>query len=146
MADETIIEFVLAAWIEARSEAVEVGAKVYPWGKAPQQTATKPFVLYHRIYGGRMRSLSGPSGVSFPRIQLDFVGRDYLVVRRLCAGIRVALEQLNHGDLMGGRRVQVALADDEFDEDDGDVRPHHGDEQTEFRAVIDLKIWFDEGV
>lgn len=144
MADETIIEFALAAWIEAREEAVAVGAKVYPWGKAPQQTATKPFVLYHRIYGGRVRSLEGPSGVSRPRIQLDVVGRDYMVVRRLAAGIRQALEQIDHGETMGGRRIQVAVANDEFDADDGDVRPHHGDEQTEHRVTIDLEIWFDE--
>ena len=145
MADETIIEFVLAAWIEARPEAVAVDAKVYPWGKAPQRTATKPFVLYHRVSGGRVRSLEGPSGVSRPRIQLDFVGRDYLVVRRLCAAVRQALELIAHGDLMGGRKVQVAVAVDEYDADDADVAPHHGDEQTEFRTIIDLEIWFDEG-
>lgn len=145
MADETLIEFVLAAWIEALSVCTAVGAKVYPWGNAPQATATKPFVLYHRVYGGRVRSLDGPSGVSKPQIQLDVVGRNYLVVRRLAADIREALEAVDHGYDMGGRRVQVALPLDDVDADDGDVRPHHGDELTEHRATIDLEIWFDEG-
>jgi hypothetical protein len=144
MADETIIEFVLAAWIEALDVCEAVDAKVYPWGKAPQKTATKPFVLYHRIHGRRIRSLEGPSGTSAPLIQLDVIGRDYLVVRRLTADIREALELLAHGYDMGGRRVQVAVADDERDADDDDVRPHHGDELTEHRATIELEIWFQE--
>jgi hypothetical protein len=93
-----------------------------------------------------MRSLSGPTArVSHPRIQLDVVGRDYLV-RAANGRLHPAesLEALPRGYQMGGRTVQVAIPEDEFDQDDGDVRPQHGDEQTEHRATIDLKIWFEE--
>lgn len=145
MADELIIEFVLAAWIEALPDSVDVGLKVYPWAKAPQRTATKPLCLYHRVDGARMRSLSGPSGVSHPQIQLDFVGRDYLVVRRIASSVRKSLEDLPVNYIMGGRTVQVAMCNDERDSTDGDVEPKHGDEASEFRVSLDFRIWFLEG-
>lgn len=143
--DPLIIEFVLAAWIEEQTECVDVGLKVYPWAKAPQRTATKPLCLYHRVAGGRMRSLSGPSGVSHPLIQLDFVGRDYLVVRRVAAAILARLEALPVNYSMGGRTVQVAICNDQRDATDGDVEPAHGDETSEFRESLDFRIWFTEG-
>lgn len=148
MADATLIEWELAAWLEALPACTAVSAKVYPWGRAPQSTATRPFVLYHRVSGGRLRSLAGPSGVSHPRIQIDVVGRDYLVVRRLSAAIREALEDLAAGSelVAGGKLVQVAMVNDERDADDTDPdqEPKHGDEQTEHRAMIDVTIWFAE--
>lgn len=143
--DPLIIEFVLAAWIEAQVECVAVGLKVYPWSKAPQRTASKPFCLYHRVDGQRMRSLSGPSGVSHPLIQLDFVGRDYLIVRRIAAAVRSLLEALPVNYSMGDHTVQVAMCDDERDVTDADVQPAHGDETSEFRVMLQFRIWFTEG-
>ena len=47
---------------------------------------------------------------------------------------------------MGGRAVQVAIADDrDTDDTDPDLTPKHGDEQTEHRATIEVTIWFVEG-
>lgn len=147
MADATIIEFVLADWIEALQVCLGYGAKVYPWGNAPQATAVKPYVLYHRVLGTRMRSLTGPSGVSHPKIQLDVFGPDYLAVRRVAAGIREALDALPVNSTMGGRTVQVALTDDDRDGADADpnLTPQMGDERPEHRATIELSIWFVEG-
>lgn len=143
----TIIEDELAVWIEALGAATAVGAKCYPWARAPQQAA-KPFVLYHRIDGRRVRTLGGPSRLSCPLIQLDVVGRDYKQVRLLAAAIREGLEALAHGSYLkpGGKRVQVAIAADERDADDGDVSPKHGDEYAaEHRVIIEVRIWFEEG-
>lgn len=143
----TIIEPELAAWIEALGAATSVGAKCYPWARAPQQ-AGKPFVLYHRIDGGRIRTLGGPSGLSCPLIQLDVVGRDYQQVRLLAAAIREGLEALTHGSYLkaGGKRVQVAIVASERDADDGDVQPQHGDEYAaEHRVILETRIWFEEG-
>jgi hypothetical protein len=142
----TVIEPELATWIEALAAAVAVGAKCYPWARAPQQAA-KPFVLYHRIDGGRVRTLGGPSKLSCPLIQLDVVGRDYTQLRTLGAAIREGLEALAHGSyfVTGGKRVQVAIVT-ERDAGDGDVRPQHGDEYAvEHRVILEARIWFEEG-
>ncbi len=146
MADELLIEWPLAAWIEALPQAVAVGAKVYPWAKAPQQTAVKPIVLYHRISSNRVRSLSGPTtGVSHPRIQLDVISRDYLVAKRLAMEIRKELEDLPHGYDMGGKTVQVAIIQEERDAEDADTDAKHGTELSEHRVILELEIWFVEG-
>lgn len=145
MADELTIEFGLATWIEALPEAVAVEAKCYAWGDAPQTTTTRPFVLYHRVTGRRLRTLTGPSGVSHPTIQLDVVGRNYLAVKRLAEAIRKELDDLARGTLIGGKTVQVAICNDDRDAAGGDVRPLHGDELAEHRETIEVTIWFDEG-
>ncbi len=133
-----VIEDALAAWIEEQPEALALEAKVYPFASAPQGTG-RPYVTYHRVAGGRLKSLTGPSGVSHPRIQLDFWGRDYKQVKRL----HQATTQT--GTQMQGRTVQVAEVLDEFDNPDAfDTPPRHGDELAEYRLTIDLKIWFVE--
>lgn len=146
MADATTIEFVLAAWLETLPEALELDAKAYPWGKAPQTTATRPAILYQKIAGGRMRSLGGPSGVSYPMIQIDVVGRNYVQVRRLSAAIREALEALEPNAEVGGRTIQAAIVDDERDveDTDPDVKPQFSNEIVEHRAMIQVRIWFTE--
>lgn len=148
MANNLIIEDTLAAWIEALPAAVDVAAKCHPWAKAPQNTATRPFVLYKRISGGRIRSLTGPSGVSHPRIQLSVFGRDYTAVRDLAHAIRLALDSFSttqSGNLMGDRTVQVGMVHDDFDgTDEEDARPQHGTELAEHRFNLDATIWFVE--
>ena len=144
-ADPLIIEFVLRTWIESLPAAQDVSLKVYPWAKAPQGTATRPFCLYHRVSSGRLRSLSGPSGVSYPTIQLDFVSRDYDEVRRVASAVRTALEAIQHGYLMGDHTIQSAIVGDLMDATDADVDPAHGDQASEFRVSMDVKIWFVEG-
>jgi hypothetical protein len=143
--DPLTIEFALGQWIEALPACAEVGLRVYPWARAPQRTAARPFCLYHRVGSGRLRSLSGPSGVSHPTVQLDFVGRDYLQVRRVAAAVRLALEGLAFGaELAAGRTVQVAIVDREDDAGDADAAPAFGDEAAEHRVSMDVRIWFPE--
>jgi hypothetical protein len=138
----TVIEDALVAWIEALPAAQAVSARAYPWARAPQRTVTRPYVLYRRVSGGRIRSLGGPSGVSHPRVQLDVFGRDYEVVRDFARDLRAALDSFS--GTMAGRRVQVAIVHDEFDGDEGDAAPVHGDEAAEHRFTLDLTIWFEE--
>lgn len=139
----TVIEDALVAWIEALPGAAAAGVKCYPWGRAPQRTATRPFVLYRRTSGGRVKSLTGTSGVSHPRILLSVFGRDYGAVRDAAQEIREALDMFS-GD-MGGRTVQVANVHDDFDgTDEDDARPLHGTEDAEHRFNVELTIWFQE--
>lgn len=150
--EPTIIEYALAAWLQNLAVCQAVNAQVYPWARAPQDTATRPFILYHRIGGGRLRSLTGPSGTSHPKIQIDVIGRDYVAVRTLAAQIREALDAIPYGYVMtytanggGSITLQVAMTDDDVDQADGGVRPEHGDEYaTEHRATVTVCIWFVE--
>lgn len=148
MDDDLIIEFALKDWIESLPVCAAQGTKCYPWARAPQTTAVKPFVLYHRVSGGRLRSLAGPSGVSHPRIQLDVIGRDVVAVRRTASYIRKQLEALEAGGDMAGKTVQVAIAGDgdrDADDADPDQYPKHGGEDAEHRAILEVTIWFVEG-
>jgi hypothetical protein len=142
----TVIEDALAAWIEALPAAVALGAKVYPFASAPQ-AGPRPYVTYHRIRGGRIRSLTGPSGVSHPRIQLDTWSRDYKQGKQLHQAIVEAIDGFSSysGTLMTGRTVQVAIVEDEYDFQDAfNTPPRHGDEVSEYRFLIELSIWFKE--
>jgi hypothetical protein len=141
----TVIELDLAAWIEALPACVAAGAKVYPWKGVPQYPSW-PYVCYHRITSGRVRSTKGPVGVSKPLLQVDVFAKTYLAAARLAGEIRESLDTLS-GDLLNGRRVQVSIAGDEWgSSDDGDdpTQPPHGDEVTQFRVSIPLRLWFEE--
>lgn len=142
----------LVTWIEAIPAASTVGFKLYPWAKAPQGTVARPYGLYRQVSGGKIRTLTSPSGqarttgVSHPRFQLDVFGRDYEVVRDLAAEIVTSLDGFR--GTMAGRTVQFAGVNDEGDfagEDEDDARPLHGTELAEHRYRIDFTIWFEEG-
>jgi hypothetical protein len=46
---------------------------------------------------------------------------------------------------MNGVTIQDATVHTDMDEDDGaDGQPVHGDEQSEFKFVLDVTIWFVE--
>lgn len=141
----TVIEFDLAAWLEQLPQVVAVPAKVYPWGGVPQNVAW-PFICYHRVTGGRIRSTKGPVGVSRPLFQIDVFAKTYKAAKNLAAEIREELDDVS-GGTMNGRRVQVAIAEDETGPtDDGDdpTNPPHGGEVSQFRESIPVRLWFEE--
>ncbi|HJZ57305.1 MAG TPA: DUF3168 domain-containing protein [Gemmataceae bacterium] len=142
MADRTtVIEDLLAAWLAARpAVASDAGGRVYPWEKVPQN-GPKPYLTYHRITGGRLRSLAGPTtGVSHPLIQIDVWG-DYASVKRIGDAVRQDLEQVLPQTEIGGHRVQACIVHNDADDAED---PLHGDEATECRVRLDTTIWFEE--
>jgi hypothetical protein len=137
----TRVEPELVAWIEGLAPCVAVNAKVYPFAAVPQQP-TWPFVTYHRVSGSRVRSLKGPVGVSRPSLQLDVFGKTYKSATELASAIREELDQLCQTTLpSNGRPVQFTAV-----EDDGDAfeEPPHGDEVTQYRVTLPVRIWFRE--
>jgi hypothetical protein len=138
----TLVEPELAAWVEGLTACVTAGAKVYPFAGVPQNVAW-PFVTYHRVSGSRVRSLKGPVGVSRPLLQIDVFGRTYLSATNLAAAIREELDRLCQTRLAGGatRPVQFTMV-----EDDGEAfeEPPHGDEITQYRVTLPVRIWFAE--
>lgn len=137
----TIIEDVLGDWLAALPEVAAAGGRVYPFAAVPQAAAF-PFVTYHRAATSRVWCTRGPVGVSRPLLQIDVFALTYKEAATLAAVIREALAALS-GDLLGGRRVQVAIPDEAGGGDDP-LPPPHGDEVAQHRHTIPLKIWFQE--
>jgi hypothetical protein len=149
MPNDLVIEDELRTWVEAVPAASGVGAKCYPWGEVPQGE-TYPHVSYFRVSGNRVRSLNGPSGVSHPRIQLDFWGRTYASARTLADAVRLAIETFVADErtagrvpkfVTGGRPLQSVIV---HDATDAAEEPEHGDEVSEHRVTLDVTIWFQE--
>lgn len=136
----TLVEPELAAWIESLTACTAVGAKVYPFASVPQEPAW-PFVTYHRVTGSRIRSLKGPVGVSRPLLQVDVFGKTYQSATSLAAAIREELDRLCQTTLPNGRPVQFTMVED--DKDDFEPPPH-GDEVTQYRVTLPVRIWFRE--
>lgn len=144
----TVIELDLAAWLEALPALAThtPAVKVYPMSGVPQSPSW-PFVTYHRVSGSRLRHTRGVGGTNRVTVQVDVFGLRYREVKVLAAAVREALDGLS-SDTLAGRYVQVAMAEDVGggDGDDGDdaVPPPHGDEATQFRETIPLRIWYRE--
>lgn len=147
---DTIVEDELAAWVEALAACAAAGAKVYPFAQVPQNPAY-PHLTYHRVSGRRMRTLKGPNGVSYPRVQLDVWARTYKAAKELAAAVRVALESFLRAEFDAGRVPRFAATTGRIlqavivhDESDAAEEPGHGDEVSEFRVTLDTQIWFRE--
>jgi hypothetical protein len=147
---DTIIEDELRVWLEALAATTAAGAKAYPWGEVPQDPAY-PHLTYHRVAGSRMRTLRGPNGVSYPRVQLDVWARSYGAAKNLAAAVRVALEAWVGAEQAAGRTPRFVATTGRIlqavivhDESDAAEEPGHGDEVSEFRVTLDTTIWFRE--
>jgi hypothetical protein len=136
----TLVEPELAAWIESLAACTAVGAKVYPFAAVPQNLAW-PFVTYHRVSGGRVRSLKGPVGVSRPHLQVDVFGKTYASATQLAAGIREELDRLCQTRLPNGRPIQFTAVEDDGDDYEA---PPFGDEVPQYRVTLPVRIWFVE--
>lgn len=147
---DTIIEDELRAWLESLGAMTAAGARVFPWGEVPQ-SPHYPHLTYHRVTGMRMRTLQGPSGVSYPRVQIDVWARTYKAAKELAAAVRVALESFPRTELDAGRTPRFVATTGRIlqavivhDESDAAEEPGHGDEVSEFRVTLDTQIWFRE--
>lgn len=81
---------VLTLLKNAAAVAALVGARIYPL-TAPQPP-TYPLVTFQRISGVRWRSLSGPSGMAQPRIQVDAYATTYAGAKALATAVRQTLD------------------------------------------------------
>lgn len=115
--------------------------RVYPM-PAPQN-AGYPFVTWQRISGERVFSLGGPSGLAYPRFQIDVWsdsrenrpagGAPYLESRAIADAIRRALDGFN-GTLDGIRVSAILLDERDLFENEGGIT----------RVSMDFRIWHEE--
>jgi hypothetical protein len=119
--------------------AALVGARIYPV-LAPEAAAA-PFVVYQRITGERIDSLSGPSGMATPRFQVDVYATSYAASRAIAEQVRLALDNFRGTQSYPGGSTHIrfiALAD-ERDLIEQDVKP-----APLYRASMDFTIFHDE--
>lgn len=109
-----------------------VGTRVYPV-KLPQKP-TAPAITYQRIYSARVRSTSGPSGLTRTRIQIDYWATTWEGAKALADTVREAID--GHRCTTAGTRIGSieVEADRDFYEPDA----------LFYRVSQDLTIWHEE--
>jgi len=74
------------------------------WPVQARQAAQLPFLVVHRVSGGKVNSLSGYSGLEYPRVQIDCYASTFDGTRTLASKVRVAMD---------GATTFSALCDDD---------------------------------
>jgi hypothetical protein len=117
-----MIESDLKAYLAADAAILAlVGSRIYPL-KLPQ-APTLPALTYQKISGSRVTSLSGYSGLSHPRMQIDCWASTYEQVKDVAAAVVTALDAYP-GSIMN---------------DDG--RDNYQPDVELPRVTIDFTIW-----
>ena len=97
---------------------------------------TMPAATYQRISGPRMRSHSGPSGVSMPRYQFNCWGDTYKQAKEVADQVRIALESFS--GTMGTVPVHAGFVEDDRDFYDEDVK--------QFFTAVDVILRHEEAI
>ena len=109
-----------------------VSSRIYPM-KLPQGP-TMPAITYSRVSGPRVQELSGPSGLAFPRVQVDSWASTYAGVKALADAVRKALD--GYRDTIASIRIGGVIMDGEVDIYEPGVE--------EYRVTQDYIVWHDE--
>ena len=109
-----------------------VSSRIYPM-KLPQGP-TMPAITYSRISGPRIETMAGPSGMAFPRVQVDSWASTYAGVKALADAVRKALD--GYRGTIVSIRVGGIIMDGELDLYEPGVE--------EYRVTQDYIVWHDE--
>jgi hypothetical protein len=109
-----------------------VASRIYP--SPLPQAPTLPAITYQRISGGRGETFDGPSGLAWPRIELDFWALTHDGARALFDAARRSLN--GAAFVASGVVVQKAQVISETDFYEADVKLH--------RVSADLMVWHEE--
>lgn len=100
------------------------------------QNQTRPYITLFPVSNPKLRSLTGPSGLANPRIQIDSWGDTYASAKSVAEAVRKALDGFR--GLMGSVRVRGSiLQTDRYLYDDG-AKLH--------RFSADFTFWHDEEI
>lgn len=109
-----------------------VGARIYPILMA--QTAILPAIVYTRISTVREYSLSGFTGMTTARIQIDIMAQYASTAKTIADSVRFSLD--GFVGLMGDVRIAQIMTDDE---------QAFYDNQTEYkRIMLDFLVTYYE--
>ena len=109
-----------------------VSSRIYPM-KLPQGP-TMPAITYSRVSGPRVETITGPSGLAHPRVQVDSWASTYAGVKALATAVRKALD--GYRGTIASVRVGGIIMDGELDLYEPGVE--------EYRVTQDYVVWHDE--
>lgn len=143
MADTKSFAVFLPAWVATQSDLVAlVGDRVGPWQSA--QGEVLPRIVYHRISGGNVRSLTGPSGLSRERWQIDCYGATYSsaeAVARKIKGRKGDVRLDGYRGTLAGVVVRACLLEDDRDEP---IPPADASDRATYCVSLDFSVSCDE--
>jgi len=107
--------------------------RVFPL-RAPDTTATFPYITYQRIGGDRDVTHDGNSGLSDSRMQLSCWSNEYLEAKTLALEVTKALN--GKQGTLGGIARCASFVENELDLFD--------EESKLYSIIVDVKIWHSE--
>lgn len=117
-----------------------VGERIGP--KPAPQDWDFPRIVYQLVTGERERSLTGPSGLAHPRIQIEAVALTYAETKTLAQAIRVLLD--GYGGRVpaeGGRLIHDIELQGEHDDPEN---PKDSGDRPVRRVILDFEVWHEE--
>lgn len=112
--------------------ATLVSTRMYPLVLA--QDCTFPALVYSRVSTSREHSMSGPSGLAHPRIQIECYAETHAGARSLADAVRALLD--GFAGTIGSTVIQgIILLDD---------RDMFGEQTPVYRTDLDFEIWYTE--
>lgn len=124
------VEQALIAILGAADTSME--GRFYP--DTLPQPVTLPAGRYQRITTPRVRSLSGPSGLAMPRIQIDLYATTRLAVDALAAEVRAALDGFT------GLAAGILIEQCSIDNDQSTYEPT----SQRYKRILDVLIHHEE--
>lgn len=109
-----------------------VSGRVYP--VYLPQSPIYPAITFQRISGPRVRSLTGPSNLAHPRIQVDCWAATYNAAKELADAVRIAID--GYSGAMGDHTVYGAIVETD--------RDFYEPEALVARITLDIILWHDE--
>ncbi len=103
------------------------------------QNPTLPAIVYSRISGMRVSSMTGASGLARPRYQIDVFAYDYTTAKNLVRQVQLALE--GKRGTYGGVNVQGILFDGDHDMNDDEEENLVSDQH---RVMMEFTVWHNE--
>lgn len=111
-----------------------VGNRIHPL--VLPRKPTYPALVYQRISGERVRSLSGPSGRARPRIQIDAYAQTYAAAKAVAKAVEDALD--GYAGPAGTDRIDAASLEGDRDLHEDELR------KPIFRVTADYFISYRE--
>lgn len=111
-----------------------VGTAIY-WGLAPQDRAL-PFVVLNTVSGVPDYALSGATGLTGSRVQVDCYAASYSGAKYLARAVIAAVSAYR------GEVSSVHFGGIFIDSERDLNEPQQGDTATRFRVSIDLSVWW----
>lgn len=124
-----------------------VGQRIYP-NKLPQGSIY-PQITFFKVSDPKVRQLSGPSGLSYPRLQIDCWAKSLDAAKDVAEAVRISnggistVSRLDgYSGSMSGVTVQNVSFEDQRDayfpdQDDSDRGTH--------QVTQDVILWWNEG-